>query len=89
MAGLLADRAIGTQSGDRTHDFLFVGQALSQAELSGYGALLLLGEVLKNPGGPHGDRTRRLKFAKLTSPLCDFWPISCLCCVPVAQTLTV
>lgn len=32
---------LGTQSGDRTHDFLFVGQALSQAELSGYGALLL------------------------------------------------
>ena len=32
---------LGTQSGDRTHDFLLVRQALSQAELSGYGALLL------------------------------------------------
>ena len=65
----------GTQSGDRTHDFLFVGQALSQAELSGYDALLLNGEVLKNRGGPHGDRTRHLRIAKPVSPHCDFWPM--------------
>ena len=26
-------------------------------------------------GGPHGDRTRHLKFAKLVSPHCDFWPM--------------